>query len=149
MKLKNYTSSAPVGNSIARIEKLLAQAGASKITKDFKEGQLVGLMFLLPSPEGNALIRLPANVDACEDELMRDVRRPRDSTRELKRAQAERTVWKLLAEWVHIQISMIQLQQAEPLEIFTPYLFDGKTTFYRALKSGQQFKALPFAEEKK
>lgn len=58
--------------------------------------------------------------------------------------QAERTSWKLLHEWVHIQITMIAMEQAEALQVFLPYAYDSKKdeTFFERLK-GNGFKQLP------
>ncbi len=40
MKIKNYTSGVPVGNTVARIETILVKAGATGIVKDYEGGEL-------------------------------------------------------------------------------------------------------------
>ena len=64
--------------------------------------------------------------------------------------QAQRTSWKILYDWVQVQVSMIQLQQAEFIEVFLPYCYDREAdkTFYEKLK-GNGFKQLGPAVEKK
>lgn len=86
---------------------------------------------------------LPAKVDACFNVLFAEVKRPNADTKDRIRAQAERTAWKIISDWVEIQLSMIRLEQAEMLQIFLPLVWDPKTekTFYNQLKDGG-FKAL-------
>lgn len=111
------------------------------------EGELSDIIFSIPGPRNNAPvpIRLPANIEKCRSLLAEQVKRPRKGTMAKIREQAERTAWKLLSDWVDVQISMIRLGQAEPLEVFLPYLFDGhrQETFYASLKANN-FKSLPF-----
>lgn len=50
----------------------------------------------------------------------------------------------LLSDWVHIQISLIELQQVEMMEVFLPYVYDGntdKTLFDKFRDSG--YRLLP------
>lgn len=67
-----------------------------------------------------------------------EVKKPRRGTMNKVWEQAERTAWALLRDWVHIQLSMIQMQQAEAIQIFLPYAFDPQTeeTFFEKLKGG-------------
>jgi hypothetical protein len=149
MNLRNYTSGSPVDRSVSLIEKKLVESGARHISKEYDRGMLVGITFAICDANSKMVpIRLPANIERCEQLFSAEVKRPRKGTKDKIRQQAERTAWKLLADWVDVQCSMIMLQQAEPLEIFLPYLFDGNLgqTFFQALKTGTKFKALPFEE---
>ena len=64
------------------------------------------------------------------------MKRPNSDTKERVRKQAERTAWKIVSDWVQIQLSMIMLEQAEPLQVFLPYAWNPETekTFYNQLK---------------
>lgn len=141
--LKNYTSSVPVDRTVSRIEELLARAGASGIFKDYSQGKLVAISFRVSLPTGKEVsIRLPANEEAVFQSLKKDVKRPRAGTFDAIREQARRTAWKLMQDWVEVQISLIQMHQVDMMQVFLPYVWDGKRTFYQALKE-QQFLALP------
>lgn len=50
--------------------------------------------------------------------------------------QASRTAWRLIQDWVEVQLSMVQMKQADFVQVFLPYVWDGKRnqTFYAALK---------------
>lgn len=136
MNLKNYTSSVPAERTIARIETLLAEAGASDIGKNYRDGKLLAICFRIQIEESgrHVTIRLPANVDTVYEMLKKEVRRPRPGTLENLRVQAARTAWKLMQDWVEVQMSLIRLQQAELLQVFMPYIWDGERSFYTAIK---------------
>jgi hypothetical protein len=143
MHLKNYTSSVPVEKTIARIEFALARAGANGILKDYDNGRLSSLSFRVMLPTGKPIsIRLPANADAVWMTMKRSVKRPRSGTMEALKAQADRTAWKLMQDWVEVQLSLISMQQVEFMQVFLPYVWDGEQTFYDKLKGGN-FAALP------
>lgn len=127
----------PIERTILRIEMALTTGGAVGITKDYKDGELEAISFSIPSPEKRLVaIKLPANVDAVYEVLMSFMKRPRAETEKRLRAQAARTAWKLIQDWVQIQMTMIKMRQAELIQVFLPYLWDGKNTFYGTLKEG-------------
>ena len=143
MNLKNYTSSVPTDRTISRIEQVLAKTGASGINKDFQEGKMTALCFRIVLPTGRQIsIRLPVDCEAVYDILKKEIKRPRPGTLNNLKDQAERTAWKLMQDWVEVQMSLIQMQQADFMQVFLPYVWDGKQTFYHALKE-KNFLALP------
>jgi hypothetical protein len=52
------------------------------------------------------------------------------------REQAERTAWKIIQDWIEVQMSMIQMQQADFREVFLAYAWDGKRTFFDRVREG-------------
>ena len=148
MNIKNYTSGIPANRTIGDIESLLIVAGATAVAKEVKEKTVVAVMFQLPCDGRSQTIRLPANVEAVQDWLWKEhvsgaVRNKR--TKDDFREQAERTAWKIMLDWTQVQISLIKLKQADALQVFLPYIWDGGQTYYEYLK-GNKFKALPPAQ---
>ena len=135
--IKNYTSGVPVDRTLARIETALVKGGASAISKDYHDGQLVALCFSTINPAGGQRIsvRLPANSEGVYNALRAACKRPRADTLAKLREQAGRTAWKLMQDWVEVQMSLIAMQQAEFLQVFMPYLWDGKQTLFAAFKT--------------
>lgn len=144
MNIKNYTSTVPAITSMGRIEKALVIAGATNISKTYEDQVCTAITFRMIIPGQTPMFfQLPAKVEPCFRVLWSEVKRPRADTENLIRQQAERTAWKIVADWVDIQLSMIQLEQAEPMQVFLPYVYDPNTerTFYDHLKQSE-FKGL-------
>lgn len=136
-KIRNYTSGVPVDRSVSQIEAKLVAAGATNIVKMYENQQLAGLVFDLNADGKSFPIRLPARVEQVHEAL---------DSRDF--AQSQRTAWKIMLDWIDLQLTLIQLNQAEPLEIFMPYIYDGrsKQTVYELMKANE-FKMLPQPKE--
>jgi hypothetical protein len=143
MNLKNYTSEVPAITSMGRIERTLVEAGATDISKKYENGVCIAIRFRMLVNQIPLFFELPAKVDACFKVFWAEVKRPVDGTKERTRQQAERTAWKIVSDWVEVQLSMIKLEQAELLQVFLPYVFDPvkEKTFYNQMKESG-FKAL-------
>lgn len=139
--LKNYTTDVPADRSILLTEQLLVKAGALNINKQYgPSGNVEAIMFLIKVGQDVLPFRLPAKVDEIYVWLKK--RSPKSNDK-LALAQAERITWKQTYEWVHLQLSMIELKQMEVLEAFFPRLwnYEKRETFYEQAKKSH-FKAL-------
>lgn len=148
MNLKNYTSSVPVAQTISYLEAYLSDhPGVSAIAKEIKGGRIQSIMFQIKVDDRTHTIKLPAKIDQVLDVLWRDYCKGTIRPRKVKEdfaQQAERTAWKIQQDWVQIQMTLIRLRQADFLEVFMGYLWDGGQTYYDYLK-GTKFKALPLS----
>lgn len=144
MNLKNYTSSVPVINSIGKIEHKLAQSGATHIAKSYDKERPIGMIFQIPVNNIPMTFKLPAKSDNVYEHMLKQRSRPpQSSQRAAIRMQADRTAWKILSDWIDIQVSLIQLDQAEAVEVFLPYAYNGKNdkTLFESMKENS-FKLL-------
>lgn len=158
MFLKNYTSEVPVSQTIYRIEQVLIKCGATGIMKEYlnTNGEIGAITFTVETPSGPMTIRLPADKEKALDALWLDYADGEklnekgdefhwSSRKKKKRSdfaeQAARTAWKIIQDWVEVQMSMIQMKQADTLQVFLPYVYDGKRTYYQALREAN-FKGL-------
>lgn len=147
MPLKNYTSSIAASRSIMHITQQLVKHGATQILTEYDpEGRVASLAWMLTINGRILPFRLPSNIAACEKVLRGEVtRRTRPETLKKLTEQAERTAWKILADWVDAQMAMVTLAQVDFLEVFLPYVYDPskQQTYYGAIKASG-FKALPY-----
>lgn len=127
--------------TVSRIEQILAETGAKAIGKNYESGKLSAITFQMEMNGRDFLVRLPADPNAVYESLLSEVRRPREGTFEKLRDQAARTAWKIQQDWLEIELTQIRLRQKEPLQVFLSYVWDGKQTYYHALKENR-FKAL-------
>ena len=142
MNLKNYTSTVPPERTAGRIEDRLRLFGATSISKEYAGVKIIALTFRLVVDSRPFNVRLPIDVQAAKRVLQENRRRYAPNIEQ----QAERTAWRLMQDWIEVQLALIQLRQAEPLEVFLSYAWDGKTSFYNHL-AASHFKALPAPEE--
>jgi hypothetical protein len=141
INLKNYTTEVPAARSIENIEKLLASFGASNTMREYAPDQTVAALSFIVDMNGMKLpFRLPAKLPNVYKWLRK--KKP-NSAEKTVREQAYRIAWKTQHEWVHLQLTLIELDQAEKLELFLPYLYDvqKQETYYQKIKGGG-FKAL-------
>lgn len=128
MNIKNYTSNVEASKSMARIEELLVEIGATNINKQYANKVCTGITFLLYDQQLQQTLpfHLKAQTEECFLVLWKDVKRPRPDTKATLQSQANKTAWKILSDWTEIQCSMILLGQAKPLQMFLPFMYDTK-----------------------
>lgn len=100
--IKNYTSGVPVERTINRIEGALIRGGAIGISKEYREGLLEAIHFLIPNIKGPGMtiIRLPGDAKAVYKAMLDKMKRPREETLKRLQDQAARTAWKLIQDWL-------------------------------------------------
>jgi hypothetical protein len=146
MNIKNYTSSIPSEKSILQIERILIDMGARNIAKEYDGfGKVDSISFSIPHPITDGVIpfKLPAKREPIKKLFLKQYRRPTKSQEEAASAQADRTAWKNVKEWVELQATMIKLEQVEFMEVFLPYVYNlhQRMTYFELVK-GQNYKLL-------
>jgi hypothetical protein len=140
--IRNYTSSVAADKSILEIERILIEMGARNIAKQYDGfGKVDALSFSIPNGEGVIPFQLPVKRQALIDLFIGSIKRPTQTQKEMAKAQADRTAWKNMKEWVHLQATMIKLGQVEFQEVFMPYIFSmerGKTAYQIMQEGGYQ-----------
>ena len=68
------------------------------------------MIFQIPINGNPMTFKLPAKTDRVFDFMVRQrARPPKENQLEAIRKQADRTGWKILSDWIDIQVSIIQL----------------------------------------
>ncbi len=128
MNLRNYTSDMPVSASILKIKKLLIDMNVRSVIEEYgPDKKIVGITFTIDIHNQTAIFKMPANIEKVFAVLWKEVKNPHRANRANYMDQAERTAWKNISDWVHIQSSLVAMEQAQFTEIFLPYLLNPKT----------------------
>jgi hypothetical protein len=143
VNIKNYTSTVPIERSVLRIEAALAKFGAEQITKSYRDGRLDGFSFRIQSNKTALNFLLPCKEQEVARYLNKQLKRPTVASVRRIEEQAPRTAWKLIQDWIEAQLSIVLLGQADPIEVFLPYVWNGTQTFYEVLRD-KEFKALEY-----
>jgi hypothetical protein len=128
MPILNYTTEIDAGRTVAEIQRKIARAGAASVRVDYKNGQPVSILFLLMLGDRPLPFRLPADTESVYWILFRDDSLPRKYR---SRAHAERVAWRIVKDWVEVQLALIESGQASLPQLFLPHAVqpDGRTLF--------------------
>lgn len=114
MSIKNYSTTVEFEKSIDNVKKLLIAAGAYSVIEKYENREVSGIAFVMPIDNNAMTFQLPARVDDIQKYLIRTRRMGNNNAFK----QAQKVAWKLIHEWIQIQLTMIELDQADPLELF-------------------------------
>jgi len=137
-KIKNFSTSISAEKTISEIERMLAMYGARKIMKEYDNfGNPIMLVFSIVVPErGEIPVKVP-----CKVEKVKNVFKVQVSDKKLPRKygqdpfcteQAYRVAWRIIKDWLHAQLTLLQMEMVKVEEIFLPYMYShklGKTMF--------------------
>lgn len=155
MKLLNYTTEIPASRTIGEIFAMLSEGGANAILSEYDgSGKIEAMSFRLSTTWGPVMYRLPANVTAAQTILNELSRRPKKmggipTSYYNDRDQAERVSWRIVRDWVEVQLAIHQLGQAKLEQIMLPFAVtnDGQTYYQRLVERGSMALPEPKREE--
>ena len=136
----NYTTQVPATRTVAEMQKMLAEYGATRIGVDYENQSPSSLTFVLEVRGEMRAFTLPVNIDAMQRMMTK-----KSVNRELKslsrekarsREQAERVAWRVLKDWLAAQLALIESSMAELDQVMLPYMrvsLDG-TSLYELIR---------------
>ncbi len=127
--IENYTTKIAATKTASEIQELLAKHGVEQIMLKYSAGQPTGVAFVAKTEWGEKGFSLPVNVDAMHQLLRAEKRAGRlpgiSETLAQDRAHAERVAWRVIAEWLRAQMTLIASQMATLDQVMLPYLVQG------------------------
>lgn len=136
MPIKNYTSTVKASDSLGNIQSLLAEHGAQKIQMEYEAGKPVAITFSMLVGGNEIFFRLTVDVEGMLQAMKNDKKIP---SHKCNKEQAERTAWKNKHEWLHIQLSEIEANQAKLEQLLLGYaVTNNGQTAYERLVSGEK-----------
>ena len=130
--IKNYSSLAPVEKTVIQIQQILGRAGARRLMFDYDpHGDVEAVAFIIKTSRGEIPVRLPARVDQVAQVMYGT----HQSLSEVQQAQAKRTAWKNIQDWIDAQVALIESEMVRLEEIFLPYMVTPQgNTFFEAME---------------
>lgn len=143
MPIANYTTDVSAETSATEIRGMLAKIGATVSIVYGPDERPTAMSFQLAVAGGDPMsFRLPARVDGVHKALERDWERGRLSAGQATRMHATDVAWRILRDWVRVQVAIIESSMVQPEEVFMPYaLTDRGVTFFESFLESR--KALP------
>ncbi len=129
MPLKNYTTRVPANRSVQEIQEMLQKHGASGVLLEYEKntGRIASVSFRIDLDGKVMGFRLPLK--------WREAKKVMEN-QGVKRAfndedYAYRVAWRIMRDWVDIQMALVELEMVQLVEIFLPYTIqkNGKTLF--------------------
>ena len=150
VKLRNYTTSVPASKSIGEIQALLIKFGSEKVMIESKGGRIDGISFAIRIDDDLTPFKLPANTEKVlkylwEEYCDKTTRRRKEQSDFIE--DAYNIAWRIIKDWIHAQLSIIEIGMVHAEEVFLPYLIlDGNKTLYQKFASGEMKKFLPLTK---
>lgn len=123
VKIKNAMSAGK--NTFDKIQSVLASHGANKIMYDYStDGTLEALTFGMQIEGVQIGFRLPALVENVVEIMYGGKDRygfPKKIT-DAQRAQAYKTAWANIRDWIDAQMALIDTKQVKLEQVFLPYM---------------------------
>ena len=135
--LANYSSQASPIKSVNDIEKILVEYGAKQVLKEYENGEIIGISFVIKTSQGDLPFCLPAKIEKVEA-ILRKRRKTYDrlygqdkeAADRRDKEQAKITAWANIRDWVRAQLALYETDQVTLDQVFFPYLqLHGKTVY--------------------
>jgi hypothetical protein len=135
-KFINYTTNVPVEKTLPEIERLLGRFGVTHSTREWKDGEVIGLVFSLRTGREEIFFRLPCNAEAVYQIIMQGYKRKRKSTEKTVREQSAKIAWRILFDSLAADLSRIELGQVKPEQLFFGQIINPQTgqTFFEIVE---------------
>ena len=133
MPILNYTTTIDAYKTVAEIEFILMKHDAKSVLKNYENGSIVGLSFLIDTGKQQVPVKMPVKIDECLLVLQKEKKKNPKKQIKATRDQAERVAWRIFKDWLEAQMALLDIEMVRFEEIFLPYIetAGGKTVFER------------------
>ena len=145
MPIRNYTTGVQVSTTLVEIGKLLRAHGIRELSERYDEaGKPVAIAFAVETRFGERRYLLPVDPAGVYRVLQRDYQRGKIDRTYRTEAQAERTAWRNLKDWISLQLAMVDTGGMAIEQVMLPYqeIGPGVTVYDAALRSNLDLPSL-------
>ncbi len=129
--LKDYTTTIDTDKTVSQITAILVAHGAQSILAQYDGGRVTAIAFQVKRGDGHLSIKLPADPEAVQKVLNRQYMAGKVTRWHTTLEHAERVAWRIIKDWVEVQMAMLDTEQVKLEQIFLAYVVapDGRTLF--------------------
>ena len=153
MVVKNITSRIKPEKTIMEIEQILARFGAKAILKEYSGERVTAISFFIIAPSGSKIpFKLPLKLEqmrAVIEKAVDERKLAHKFSNEPHRTDKALIVgWRIIKDWIHAQLSLAEVEFANPVEIFLSYAWNPveEKTFYELIAE-KKFKELSLEDK--
>jgi len=154
--MRNYTTKIPTEKTILEIESILIKFGAGGIMKEYQGSRVSAIIFYITYDNQKIPFKIPMSLEKSRKviiDLVNEGKLPRKFLNEpLRSQQGERVTWRIIKDWIDSQLSLLELNFAESIEILLPYIYnqESKQTIYQMfMQNKSKFLSLDKPAEEK
>lgn len=133
MGILNYSTTINATKTAGEVQAALAKHGAQRVAVMYESGQPLAIAFAINTEFGLRSFELPANAEGVYKAVCSDRTMP---PRYKDRAQSQRIAWRILKDWIEVQLAIIEAGMMRLDEVMLPYMVadNGRTVAvnYRA-----------------
>lgn len=137
MPLLNYTTAIDPDKTASEIARILSKHGAKAVLTEYdkEEGYVSALSFKVEVNGNDIAFRLPSDWKPVLIILKNDPKVRRSDATE---AQAIRTAWRIIKDWVEAQMALVETQMVKTEQVFLPYAVtnNGQTLYEKISETG-------------
>lgn len=136
MALLNYTTTIDAYKTVSEIERILVMHGAKSIMKQYEGEEITSLSFLINMEGRDIPIKLPVRIDEVNLVLTEQKKAHPKAGIKATRDQANRVAWRIMKDWVEVQMALLDMKMVRFEEIFLSYIetSNGETVYDKLQK---------------
>lgn len=123
MGILNYSTTVPANKSANEVIGILAKHGATTVASFYDNGEPSGIAFTISTPFGLRDFKLPANTAGVYTAI--SAYGSGVAPRYQSKDQAKRIAWRILKDWIEVQIALIESGMSTLDEVMLPYMVQG------------------------
>lgn len=118
------TTSIPVGQTVAEIQRTIGEYGATAVLVEYDQGEVVGISFKIIFIDRTLPIKLPCRWQAIFNVMYARKKRGTHNERVLEsmKEQAKRVAMRQVLCWVKAQLAFCDTDMVKVLEVFLSYV---------------------------
>lgn len=141
MAIKNYLTEIPTARTVAEIQQMLGEAGASSISVDYKDKKVAAIKFEIELGDLTLRYVLPCRWQQIHKLLKADKKAIEAMRRHqiaLSEEHSRAVGWRIVRDWLDSQLALIEAEMVDIQEVMLPFMLaaDGRTA-YEVLAGGR------------